>query len=125
MRLADLGCSCGHRERDIPVPSEVSLQTLRRRCACGKRTLVWMPSFGSVDAREPFYDVFTGKNFTSFREKEKYDRAHGKTTISKKEFETNHLGQNDAQRKIEEKWKDPKRREIIRETVYRKLRGYE
>jgi hypothetical protein len=126
MRLADLGCRCGHRSRNEAFDSRVSLLTLRRKCpSCGKRTLVWIPSFGSADAREPFYDPFTGNKFTSFHEKEKWDNANGKTTVSRKEFEVNHLGKNDPERLIEDRWKrDPKRREVVEKTVYRALHGY-
>lgn len=123
MVLYDAICKkCHVIVRDVVA---VSSKKIREKCPrCGKR-MVWHPSFGSVDAREPWYCVQTDRTYSSFRELEKVCAKEGRVVLDKKDYDKRLSGGYDQ---TEERLEKTGVRKEVRETMdkiaYRTRHGY-
>lgn len=123
MKLYDAICKrCHVVVRDVVASSA---KKISQKCPeCGRR-MVWHPSFGSVDAREPWYCIQTDRTYSSYRELEKACEKDGRTVITKQEHEARMSGGYD---RTEERLAKTGLRKEVRETmdriVYRTRHGY-
>ena len=121
MKIYDIKCyRCGSIERDVIA---TSARKAGKRCnSCGG-TMKWLPSFGSVDARAPWYCNQTDQTFSSYRQMEKWCERNGKTVVGMSDYNQNVRGKGcDIEKSVARN--DARRREAVRKASYRLRHGY-
>lgn len=84
----------------------------------------WHPSFGSVDAREPWYCVQTDRTYSSYRELDKASKASGRVVLGKRDYDR-FRRESSAEERLQKTGIRKLVREDMERTVYRVKHGYQ
>lgn len=87
MALYDFVCNeCGKVEECYGARAS----EIERTCECGN-AMVWRPYINTQSTKAGFSCSYSGREFGSYGDLERWAKSHNKTVVSTKEFERDHV----------------------------------